>query len=241
LSILQWDRKQDTFARYLDKVEALVIYYDCGDAMDKVAMRACPTKTAYVALDQTTSPGKKKGALFKANKRMCAIITLGQGSDHGLNMMKIMKTPDQPNGVAWEFAQIAAKKNKPKYASAEIQMDNELDNLRFKLAGDFYNDVVSITSRYDIPKMETELVKLMAGKVSNPSYTNMIMDHLNGTNHSLDKICDQIGVIQRLTKVVSQNGTAKARSEKEVQLASAEEGGMFEGVCGNCNKKCGYK
>ena len=118
LSIPQWDGKKDTFARYLDKIEALAIYYDCGDAMDEVEMRNCPTKTAYAALDLTQSPGKEQGALYKANKRMCAIITLGQGSDHGLTMMKKTKTPDQPNGVAWKFAEMAAKKNKPKDASA---------------------------------------------------------------------------------------------------------------------------
>ena len=80
----------------------------------------------------------------------------------------------------------AMKKNKPNNASAEIQLDNELDNLMFKSAGDFYNDVVSVTSRYDIPKTETELVKLLAGKETNTLYAKMIMDHLNGGNHSLD-------------------------------------------------------
>ena len=28
---------------------------------------------------------------------------------------------------------------------------------------------------------------------------------------------------------------------KETNLASAKGGGTFKGICGNCNKKCGYK
>ena len=49
-----WDGKVETCPRYLDQIEALAEYYDCGDALDEVKMLAdCPTKSEFDALLST--------------------------------------------------------------------------------------------------------------------------------------------------------------------------------------------
>ncbi len=55
--------------------------------------------------------------LYKANKKLCAIIELGQGKSHGMAMLGKTKCDDYPNGLAWEFVVKAKKANKPSDAS----------------------------------------------------------------------------------------------------------------------------
>ena len=52
-SIPKWDGngKAATYARYLVQVNTLAEYYDCGNAMDEVEMRDCPTKAEYSAIE----------------------------------------------------------------------------------------------------------------------------------------------------------------------------------------------
>ena len=49
-----WDGKAKSCPRYLSQVKALVKYYDCGDALEKVKMRNYPNKTKYDALGTPT-------------------------------------------------------------------------------------------------------------------------------------------------------------------------------------------
>lgn len=81
-SVPKWDGKAESCARYLDQIEALAEYQECGDATDESEMAACPTKAAYTALDKTLATDADAITLYKANKKFMAIMTLGQGSDH---------------------------------------------------------------------------------------------------------------------------------------------------------------
>ena len=216
--------------------------------MDEVEMANCPTKTEYGAIiDKTANPGLAKAMLYKANKRMCAIITLGQGSDHGLALMEKTKETDFPQGLAWKFVDAAMKKNKPNDTTAEMELDAALDKVQFRQAGQFYNDVVSVCARFDIQKSETDLVKLLARKQLSAAYAKMVLDHLKGSTHDLDVLCTEIGEIQRLTKQVNDNrsgggnGNQRSAKDKETVLASTEGDGKFRGVCGKCKTVCGYK
>ena len=245
VSIPKWNGKQETFARYAAKVHALAVYYECGDAFEETAATKLVTKAQYDAIaDKTTGTGKQQADLYNANKRMCALIVLGQDSDHGLATIQKTTTKDHPHGNASKFLQLCAHKNKPDDATAEIEMDANLERIQFSNANDYYNDVVSVQAKYNVEKTEIELIKLMAKKVTNETYAKMIVDHLDGhssTPCDLEVICSKINKIQRLTKAKGGTSNNKRKDEKEVQLAYADGKGTFKGVCGNCKKVCGYK
>lgn len=240
-TIPKWDGKTDTCSMYMAQVVALAEYYDCGDAMDKVAMANCPTKSEYDALGSNpTGDALKKAVLYRQNKRMCAILTLGQGSNHGLAVIKKTVSDDFPQGKAYRIIEMLMAKNKPKDISAEIDLDTELEKVQFRNANDYYNDIVAVLARFDVTKSDTDLIKIMAKKVNSQVYASEILKHLSDTSNpdDLENMCEEIAKIQRLTK----KGGNSHGKEKEVQLASAEGGkGSFKGICGHCNKRCGYK
>ena len=97
---------------------------------------------------------------------------------------------------------------------------------------------------YTYKVLVIDLIKVMAKKVTNETYTKMIVDHLDGhatTPCDLEVLCSKINKIQCLTKVKSGTGNNKKKGKKEVQLAHADGKGTFKGVCGNCKKVCRYK
>ena len=49
--IPSWDGKSSTFGMYVNKLVFYAELVGCGDAMDKVEMRNCPTKSEYITLD----------------------------------------------------------------------------------------------------------------------------------------------------------------------------------------------
>ena len=51
---------------------------------DEAVMVGYPTKAECVVLDQADLANKSSISFYKANKMICIIMTLGQGSDHGL-------------------------------------------------------------------------------------------------------------------------------------------------------------
>ena len=55
--------------------------------------------------------------LYKANKKLCAIIVLGQGKSHGIALLGKMKSDDFSNGLAHKFVVKAKKANGPLDAS----------------------------------------------------------------------------------------------------------------------------
>ena len=108
-----WDGKVETCPRYLDQIEALAKYYYFGDALDEVKMLADgPTKSEFDALSSTSKDPAElaKIKLYKANKRLCVIITLGQKMDHGLSVLKKIKTDDFPQQITYRILQILKQK-----------------------------------------------------------------------------------------------------------------------------------
>ena len=61
---------------------------------------------------------------------------------------------------------------------AEIELDQELDNVKVNNAIDYYNDIIGVTARFEVTKSDTELIKVMAKKCKNSLYANMILQHL---------------------------------------------------------------
>ena len=180
---------------------------------------------------------KAKAKLYKQNKRICAIMVLGQGSYHGLSVIQKTKTTDYPHRMAWKIVAAMKKKNKPKDAIAKIEMDGELEKISFGTAQDYYNQVVAVIARYDVVKTDTELIKLMAKKVSNTVFSKLIIESLNqASGQYFEAVCDKINEIQRLTKATGGNKQAQGK-----ETASTNTDGKFLGICGNYQKRCGNK
>ena len=66
------------------------------------------------------------------------------------------KNDDYPNGLAWEFIDKAKKANKTLDPSTMIEMDIKLNQLQFKGARDFYNNVVGVMDKYEVKKTDQE-------------------------------------------------------------------------------------
>ena len=61
----------------------------------------CPTKAEFDELGATDPNDIAKAKLYKANKKICAIITLGQKTNHGLAVINKTKSDDFPQGLAY--------------------------------------------------------------------------------------------------------------------------------------------
>ena len=157
-----WDGKAESFSVYINKIEAYAEFMGVGDALDPVLMANCPTKSEFAVLDVTNPTNGPLVELYKANKKLCAIIALGQGKSHGIALLGKTKSEDYPNGLAFEFIEKAKKANKPSDASAMIELEVELEKLQLKGARDFYNDVVGVLDKYEVTKTDQELCMLMA-------------------------------------------------------------------------------
>ena len=130
------------------------------------------------------------------------------------------------------------RKNKPKDTSAEIEMEAELHGIKFQGANDYYNVIVAVTSRYEVTKLDTDLIKIMSTKVQSTVFEDKILMHLDSTNpDDLEQLCNNIAKIQRLAWLTGKSN--RDDGGKETTLASTKGGGTFKGICGHCNKKCG--
>ena len=232
-----WDGKSESFGVYVSKIEAYAEFMGVGDALDPVLMANCPTKSEFAALDVTDPGNTSLVELYKANKKLCAIIALGQGKSHGIALLGKTKSEDYPNGLAYEFIEKAKKANKPSDASAMIELEVELEKLQLKGARDFYNDVVGVLDKYEVTKTDHELCMLMARKNHDTSYARLILDELKSRSPDFDGLCNSVSEIQRLTK----SGSRGRANDKEVHLSSVEGDGTFKGKCRNCGKVCGFK
>ena len=63
-----------------------------------------------------------------------------------------------PHGFMYKFLNILEEKYKPRDASAKISLMSELRAIPFKMAHDFYNDVVGVTANrrtgtHEVPQM----------------------------------------------------------------------------------------
>ena len=88
---------------------------------------------------------------------------------------------DFPQGKVYQFLKIIKSKNKPKDVSTEIKMDMDLKKLKFCLPPDYYNNVVDVTTRCNMVKSETNLIKLMLKKVPSEMNVDKILVHLSNT------------------------------------------------------------
>jgi hypothetical protein len=165
-----WDRKAENCGVYISKIKAYAKFMGVEDVLDPVTMANCPTKSDFAVIDITNPTNVPLVELYKANKKLCTIITLGQGKSHGIALLGKKKSNDYPNGLEYEFATKAKKSNKPSDASAMIVLEIELEKLQLKGARDFYNDVVGIVDKYKVPKTDHELCMLMAHKNHGTSY-----------------------------------------------------------------------
>jgi hypothetical protein len=67
---------------YISKIEAYAEFMGVGDALDHVMMTNCPTKMEFALLDVTNPTNGPLVELYKANKKLCTIIALGQGKNY---------------------------------------------------------------------------------------------------------------------------------------------------------------
>ena len=117
-----WDGKSESFGVYISKIEAYAEFMGVGDVLDPVLMTNCPTKSEFALLDVTNPTNGPLVELYKANKKLCAIIVLGQGKSHGIALLGKMKSDDFPNWLAYKFVVKAKKANKPSDASVMIEL-----------------------------------------------------------------------------------------------------------------------
>ena len=110
---------------------------------------------------------------------MVVTILLGQASDHGLVVVEKTKTTDNPSGFAWKALDATKEKSKPSNATAEIALENNLDDIKFGLAKKYYNSVIAVTARYDVAISETNLIKKLAKMIDNTVYAKLVIDHLS--------------------------------------------------------------
>jgi len=71
--------------------------------------------------------------LYKQNKHLCAVISLGQDSDHGLAAISRTVVKGHPHGLAYKFLNILEEKYKPSDASAKVSLMSELRAIPFKM------------------------------------------------------------------------------------------------------------
>ena len=155
---------------YLAQISTLAEYYDCGDAMDKTLMTDCPTKSEFDLLQPTTTDldEKHKRKLYLANKCILAIMTLGMTTSHGLAVIQKTVSTDFPQGKAFRVIEILKQKCKPNAVSVEIELDQELEKVKFNNAIDYYNDIIGVTARFKVTKSDTELITIMAKNARTP-------------------------------------------------------------------------
>ena len=89
-----WDRKVKSFGVYVSKIMAYAEFVGVGDALDPILMKNCPTWLEFVVLDITRPINQQLVELYPANKKLCAIIILGQGKSHGMAFLGKTKNDD---------------------------------------------------------------------------------------------------------------------------------------------------
>ena len=82
-------------------------------------------------------------------------------------------------------------RNKTNDACVDIEVDAELDKVKFSTAADYYNCVVAVTARFDVTRTDTRLIRMMAKKVSSSMFAKLIIQDITqtATSHDLKTIC----------------------------------------------------
>ena len=137
--------------------------------------------------------------LFEKNRKACAIFILGQESAHGVVMQTSTITADNTHGKIADVLVAMERKYQPSDTTAELELDTALESLKFggSDANNYYNSVVSIQTQFSVAKSDTDLIKLMARKVTSATYTKMIIDHMVATiADNFQDLCSQISTVQ---------------------------------------------
>ncbi len=71
-----------------------------------------------------------------------------------------------------------------------------------------------MTSRYEVKKLDTELIKIMSTKVNSATFAAIILVHMEDqTNQDdLEELCSEIGKIQCLTKSTGKSDSSNDAS-----------------------------
>ena len=82
-----WDGKAKSFGVNVSKIKAYAKFVGVGDALDPDLMKNCPTWSEFVVLDITRPNNQQLVELYVANKKLFAIIALGQVKSHGMALL----------------------------------------------------------------------------------------------------------------------------------------------------------
>ena len=95
-----WDGKAESFRVYISKIKAYAKFVGTGDALDPVLMKNCPTWLEFAVLDVTRPDNQQLVELYRAKKKLCAMIMLGQGNSHSMPLFGKTKNDDYSNALA---------------------------------------------------------------------------------------------------------------------------------------------
>ena len=233
-----WSGKADEAAMYLTKFKAMCECSGFGDAI-------VPGVTIMSPADYAKATNKKADnvKLFAANRKACAIFILGQESAHGVAFQTSTITTDNTHGKIADVLVAMERNYQPSDTTAELELDTALESLKFGGgdANSSYNAVVRIMIQYSATKSDSDLIKLMARKVTSATYTKMIIDHMVATTpNNFQELCNQISTVQRLVGVSNSNGKKK-NSEKEIAVVGTETADKKKSgknvICNHCHKK----
>ena len=82
-----WDSKMESFGVNVRKMKAYAKFMGIGDALDLVLMANCPTQSEFAMINITNPTNVHLVELYKVNKKLCAIIALGWGKNHGIVLL----------------------------------------------------------------------------------------------------------------------------------------------------------
>lgn len=108
-----WDGKAESFWMYQRKIEAYSEFMGIENALNTDLLENCPTWLEFVAINIMIPTNRNLIPLYKVNKKICAIMVLGQAKSHGLALLSKTKCDNYPNGSAWELMSRAKKVNTP--------------------------------------------------------------------------------------------------------------------------------
>ena len=187
--------------------------------------------------DLTDAGDLRNRKLYEQNRKICAMIVLGQQTDHGLALLTKMKGTGYPHGRANLFLSQMRTRYTLNDTAAEMELDDALERVGMKGANDYFNKCTSIQAKFDVPCSDTKLIKMMAKKVKSDTFSATIIGHLRqSTPDDFEAVCDEINTLQRMTGAT----TSVHKAEKEVALANYAKGnnGGFKGKCNNCGRCC---
>ena len=82
-----WDGKAKIFGVYISKIDAYDEFVGVGDALVPNLMMNSLTQLEFAVLDATKPENQQLVKMYRANKKLCAIIALGQGKSHGMALL----------------------------------------------------------------------------------------------------------------------------------------------------------